>query len=74
MLIILVSTVFFAISCMTYFGMFIYLKNQVTTVQNVTVTSEGPIREVVNKLYTLKCGSEWGSSTVNEKYLFFLSY
>ena len=46
-LIIFVSIIFFAISCLTYFGMFIFLKDQTTTVQNVTVTSEGPIRQVI---------------------------
>ena len=48
-LIIFVSLVFFTISYLTYLGMFIFLKNQTTTVQNVTVSSEGPIREVEKK-------------------------
>ena len=52
-LIIFVSMIFFAVSCLTYFGMFIFLKDQTTTVQNVTVTSEGPIRQVMkNEILT----------------------
>ena len=47
MLIISVSLLFFTIFYLTYFGMFFFLKNQTTTVQNVTVSSEGPIRQVV---------------------------
>ena len=44
MLITFVTLIFFTVSCLTYFGMFILLKNQTTTVQNVTVSGDGPIR------------------------------
>ena len=46
-MIIFVSMIFFVVSCLTYFGMFIFMKGQTTTVQNVTVSSKGPIRQVI---------------------------
>ena len=48
--ILLVSMIFLTIGYLTYLGMFIFLKNQTATVQNVTVSSEGPIRKVVKKI------------------------
>ena len=50
MVICLVSMIFLTICYLTYLGMFIFLKNQTVTVQNVTVSSEGPIRKVVKKI------------------------
>ena len=47
MVILLVSMIFFTICYLTYLGMFIFLKNQTATVQNLTVSSQGPIRKVV---------------------------
>ena len=47
MLVVFVSMVFLTISFMTYLGMFVFLQNQTTTVENVTVSSEGPIRQVM---------------------------
>ena len=47
MVILLVSMIFLTICYLTYLGMFIFLKNQTATVQNVTVSSQGPIRKVV---------------------------
>ena len=44
LLVIFVSMIFFTISFLIYLGMFVFLKNETTTVQNVTVSSEGPIR------------------------------
>ena len=44
-LILLVSVIFLTMCYLTYLGMFVFLKNQTTTVQNVTVSSEGPIRK-----------------------------
>ena len=47
MVILLVSMIFLTICYLTYLGMFIFLKNQTTTAQNLTVSSQGPIRKVV---------------------------
>ena len=49
MLILFVSMIFLTISYLTYFGMFVFLKNRITTVQNVTVSGDGPIRKVFFK-------------------------
>ena len=48
--ILFVSMIFWTLCYLTYLGMFIFLKNQTATVQNVTVSSEGPIRKVVKKI------------------------
>lgn len=50
MLILFVSMIFLTISYLTYFGMFVFLKNRITTVQNVTVSGDGPIRKVLKKI------------------------
>ena len=50
MLILFVSMIFLTISYLTYFGMFVFLKNRITTVQNVTVGGDGPIRKVLKKI------------------------
>ena len=47
MVILLVSMIFLTICYLTYLGMFIFLKNQTSTAQNLTVSSQGPIRKVV---------------------------
>ena len=57
LLILFVSVIFLTMCYLTYLGMFVFLKNQTTTVQNVTVSSEGPIRKGLKKLYISKCGS-----------------
>ena len=46
LLIVFVTMIFWTITYLTYLGMFVFLKNQTTTVQNVTVSSKGPIRKV----------------------------
>ena len=51
LLIILVSTIFFTCSFLIYLGMFVFLKTHTETVQNVTVRSEGPIREVGKSIF-----------------------
>ena len=53
MLVVFVSMVFLTISFMTYLGMFVFLQNQTTTVENVTVSSEGPIRQVIKQYSNL---------------------
>ena len=58
MLIISVSLLFFTIFYLTYFGMFFFLKNQTTTVQNVTVSSEGPIRQVLKNYISCNVGCQ----------------
>ena len=50
MLILFVSMIFLTISYLTYFGMFVFLKNRITIVQNVTVSGDGPIRKVLKKI------------------------
>ena len=57
LLILFVSVIFLTMCYLTYLGMFVFLKNQTTTVQNVTVSSEGPIRKGFKKIYISKCGS-----------------
>ena len=71
MVILLVSLIFLTIGYLTYLGMFIFLNNQTATAQNITVSSEGPIRKIVKKIYI----KEWGSSAINLKTnIFFISY
>ena len=68
MLIIFVSMIFLTISYLIYLGMFIFLKTQTTTVQNVTVSSEGPMRRVIkNHIHNFEFRSKQrGLSSINE--------
>ena len=62
LLILIVSVIFLTMCYLTYLGMFVFLKNQTTTVQNVTVSSEGPIRKGLKKLYISNCIVPGGST------------
>ena len=57
---------------LTYLGMFIFLETHTTTVQNLTVSSEGPIREVgkISNFFQ-RCCFKWANKTEMQIYEIF---